>query len=251
MGVSLWHSMSPPLHPCCSSCFSNKNKCSSHSPALASSALAARPLNLPRQLRDPQPQGQRAGGVPMSPAWHPAGCNRAGPPRGSGQPASHEPGPLPNKHSLSGRELPEPAAPGLGSQQCHHRPGVTRASQGAVPGRAGGSAAQPDGTSAHEQPRNAGWLWDGGGSNHCPPAHHGALDPAQEEPPARCQPGSAPRRDPRPGLGEPVGPAGQERAGAGGEGEAAAGEAAVLGPGPGPGGCSEGRHEAPSPTMVQ
>lgn len=90
---------------------------------------------------------------------------------------------------------------------------------------------------------------EGGGSNHRPPAHHGAPEPAQEDPPARCQLRSAPRRDPRPGLGEPVRPAGQERAGAGGEGEAAAGAAAALGPGTGPGGCSEGRHEAPSPTL--
>lgn len=125
------HGMSPPLCPCCSSSFSDKNKGSSHPPALAPSALAARPLNLPRYLQDPQPQGQRAGGGPVSLA----GRSRAGPPRGSGQRASHEPCRPPEQtHPLSGGEMLEPAAPRLRSQRCVHRPGVTRAS---ARGRAG------------------------------------------------------------------------------------------------------------------
>lgn len=248
--------MSPPLRPCCSNCFSNKNKCSSRSSALAPSALAARPLNLPRYLRDPQPQGQRAGGVPMSLAWHPAGCSRAGPPRGSGQPASHEPGRAPEQTPFvwgrvvgaSGTQAPEPALP----PPPRRDPGP-----GKGPCRGGREAARHNRTergpwgyisprAAQESGLAVGWR---GEQSLTPPVHHGVPDPAQEDPPARCQPGSAPRRDPRPGLGEPVGPAGQERAGAGGEGEAAAGEAAVLSSGPGPGGCSEGQHEAPSPTV--
>lgn len=58
--------------------------------------------------------------------------------------------------------------------------------------------------------------WVGSDRQAPPPAHHSAPDPTREDPPARCQLSSAPQRDPRQrlrGPGEPVGPAGQERAG--------------------------------------
>lgn len=55
----------------------------------------------------------------MSLAWHPAGCSGAGPPRGSGQPASHEPGRAPEQTlfvwgrvvGANGTQAPEPALP--------------------------------------------------------------------------------------------------------------------------------------------
>lgn len=247
---------------CFSSCFSNKNKGSSHSLTLAPSALVARPSNLPRYPRDPQPQGRRAGGVPMSLARHPAGRGRAGPPRGSGQPASHEPGRAATAAEqtpfvwdrvvgASGSEASEPALPPSPRRDPRLGKGPCRAG----PGRAGGSAARQHRTgrgvtSAREQPRNPGWLWDAGRAIAAPLP--------TTAPPTR--PRRTHGRDASPA--QPHGGTPRQGWGAGGAGwagtcrgrreaEAAAGAGAELGPGPGPGGAARGSTKPPAPHWVQ
>lgn len=110
-------------------------------------------------------------------SWAPAGRGRAGPPRGSGQPASHEPGcaatapeqtPFVCERAVgaSGTQAPEPALPA--SPRRDPRLGRGRA------GCAGGSAAPSNGTGTGglRQPTGSpgirGRLWDGGGSDRCP-----------------------------------------------------------------------------------
>lgn len=149
----------------------------------------------------------------MSLAWHPAGRGRAGPPRGSGQPASHEPGraaTAPEQTPFvwdravgaSGTAAPEPAVPA--SPRSDPRRGRGRAGlswAGREAARHSRSERGPRGCvsprAAQESGLPVGWR----ASHRCPPAHHGVPGPAQKDPPARYRPPSAPRRDPRPGLG--------------------------------------------------
>lgn len=192
----------------------------------------------------------------MSLAWHPAGCSGAGPPRGSGQPASHEPGRAPEQTPFvwqravgaSGTQAPEPALPPPPRRD--PRPGKGTGRGGREAARHNRKERDPWGyvspRAAQESGLAVGWR----GEQSVPPCPPRCPRAGPGGPAGAMPAGLSPTAGPPARAGEPVGPAGQERAGAGGEGEAAAGEASVLGPGPGtgPGGCSEGRHEAPSPT---
>lgn len=213
---------------CFSSCFSNKNKGSSHSLTLAPSALVARPSNLPRYPRDPQPQGRRAGGVPMSLARHPAGRGRAGPPRGSGQPASHEPGRAATAAEqtpfvwdrvvgASGSEASEPALPPSPRRDPRLGKGPCRAG----PGRAGGSGhGRTERAVGLRQPASSPGIRAGcgmQGERSLPPCPPRRPRPGPGGPTGAMPAPLSPTAGPPGRAGEPVGPAGQERAGAGGK----------------------------------
>lgn len=136
MGVSLWHSVSPSVgSPSLCLCFSNKNRGSSHWHPVP---WQPGPSTCPGTLRDPSPRDSRQARSPChSLAGHRLGAVELGHHEAavSRHHMSRAARPqLPNKHPLSARELLEPAAPRLRSQHCQHRPGVTRASAGAVPG---------------------------------------------------------------------------------------------------------------------